>query len=166
MRRILLSGLMCGALALAACGGGDNGGPDGGTNENNPNACGDDVQSVTAQELFDSVINGTGACTSCHYAGAGTATNGDLVMDSVEALKATTGATTAYAITGSTLKVVDPNHSENSTMFLKVAGGSTVTPPVKGPKGESVGAQMPQGLPPLSAEDLKMVKDWICSGAK
>ena len=73
------------------------------------------------------------------------------------------GRLSYYAGRTSTLKVIDPGNPRNSSMFLKVMGGS---PKYRGPGGESVGSQMPQNLPPLSDENKLLIKNWICGGAQ
>jgi hypothetical protein len=99
---------------------------------------------------------------TCHKPG-GTGTGDYSTQAEVAKL---VGKKSGYATGTSTLKVVDPSNSANSTVWLKVLGGSTRTGGARGPKGESVGAKMPQaGATPLTDEEKKTLKDWICSGA-
>jgi Carboxypeptidase regulatory-like domain len=48
----------------------------------------------------------------------------------------------------------------NSFLYLKI-GGDPVIADIPG-----VGSRMPPGAPPLSAEDMKIIHDWIAQGAK
>jgi hypothetical protein len=90
-------------------------------------------------------------CRSCHNAAS--AANGDYSQ----------AAKTAEAVARTSqfsneLKVVEPRDLSRSVMWLKLNGR-------RGPKGESLGGVMPPaGM--LDAATLKIVKDWICSGAK
>lgn len=166
MRRILVAVCVvaAGVVGAGCGGGGENGGPDGGTDGGsaNPLACGTDVADVTAQQLYDGVIKDpSNTCLTCH-SGTGSS-GGGVVMDSVAALTMNVGKASAYATASSPIKVVEANRPENSTLYLKCAGGSNEG--IKGPNGASVGPKMPVGAEPLSAAELKQVKDWICSGA-
>ena len=49
---------------------------------------------------------------------------------------------------------------ENSFLYLKV-GGAPVIGDIP-----AVGSRMPPGAPPISAEDMKIIHDWIAQGAK
>ncbi|MGA9524925.1 MAG: c-type cytochrome [Myxococcaceae bacterium] len=140
------------SLPLAACG------PDVGNGSGNAeaNACGTSHASVTADQLYKDIVQDR--CQSCHNPNAQGTT---LMMDSVEALKAVVGADSAY---GNGLKIIEANRSENSTMYLKVLGGTPAG--IHGPDGESVGARMPASGPVLTEEERKKVQDWICTGAK
>lgn len=51
---------------------------------------------------------------------------------------------------------VDPGNAENSALYLKVIGD----PRVGGPS-----ARMPLGGPPLSQEEINVIKQWIDQGA-
>ena len=160
MRLLFSAVLFVGVVSLSACGGNENNNnPDAGT-PTNPLACQGNEPSVTSQQLFTDVVGSAGQCNTCHFTGAPTGTGGGVVMDTAATLAANSGKDSAY---GSGIKVVDPNHPENSTMFLKSAGGS---PDFKGPHGESVGARMPQGLQPLTDAQVTEIKNWICSGAQ
>lgn len=89
-------------------------------------------------------------CKSCHN--AFDASNGDYS----EASK--TAAAVAKASKYGTLKVVEPNDLTRSALWLKVAGQ-------RGPGGQAVGGLMPPGGA-LPADQQKLLKDWICTGAK
>ena len=96
---------------------------------------------------------------SCHQPG-------DAFGDYTDAAK--TGAIVAkkslYAGMAGTLKVVDPKSLANSSLWLKVLGGSTSGR--TGPRGENVYGKMPNDGALLSADQKKTLKDWICGGAK
>ena len=87
-----------------------------------------------------------------------------LFLENLDDLKATAGKASGYS---QTLKVVDAAHSENSTMYLMVLGGRDAKPtPIKGPEGQALGPQMPQGGTPLTEQQRADLKGWICAGAK
>lgn len=69
-----------------------------------------------------------------------------------------------YAGTNKTMKVVDPKNLANSSLWLKVLGGAGKGR--TGPNGENVFGAMPNDGTSLSADQKKILKDWICSGAK
>jgi hypothetical protein len=83
-------------------------------------------------------------------------------MDSATTLKATVGLDSTFP---GGLKVTDANHSENSTLFLKAAGGTTPGG-IRGPNGQSVGNKMPNNGLTLTEPMLTEIKNWICSGAQ
>jgi hypothetical protein len=63
------------------------------------------------------------------------------------------------------LKIVAPNDLANSTAWLKVScpqGSTSCT----SPHGEPIGASMPYQTMSLGAAARKVLKDWICTGAK
>jgi hypothetical protein len=49
---------------------------------------------------------------------------------------------------------VDPDDPDNSFLLIKL----------EGPSPEE-GSQMPLGLPPLSASEIQLIRDWIAAGA-
>jgi hypothetical protein len=51
---------------------------------------------------------------------------------------------------------VDPGNPDNSFIVIKL----------EGPPSNLFGSQMPSGLPPLSATQIQLVRDWIAAGAK
>jgi hypothetical protein len=161
MRRLSTSIAMIASVLLAACGGtSSENQPDAGTDGGivaNENACGTGVTPVTATQLFNDVIQSN--CSSCHFAGA---PDNSLVMNSATALQATVGQASTFP---GGLKVTDPNHSENSTLFLKAAGGTTPGG-IRGPNGQSVGNKMPNNGLSLTETQLSEIKNWICSGAQ
>lgn len=157
MRHIIQGAVILASAALFGCGNGGNNGNNG-TPDAGPHACAEGHPTVTAEQLFTDVIQPE--CVSCHNAAAAPATNGGLALDDVAALKAAIGKASAYSSTGE-LKVVDANNPANSTMHLKVQGGTTLGKH-RGPRNESVGGPMPQGGE-LTAEKKEQVKNWICS---
>ncbi|MFZ5440042.1 MAG: hypothetical protein ACOZQL_08535 [Myxococcota bacterium] len=100
-------------------------------------------------------------CKSCHGANY---TYGDY-SDATKSAAATVGKKSLFAGMNATLMVVDSSKKlENSSLWLKLLGG---TPKGRsGPKGENVQGEMPSGMDPLPAAELKIFKDWICTGAK
>ncbi len=65
--------------------------------------------------------------------------------------------------TASPLDRIEPGDQRRSFLWLKLAAA---TDPSQVPSGVQVaGAPMPNGLPPLSAEELELVRLWIYSGA-
>ncbi len=54
-------------------------------------------------------------------------------------------------------KVVVPFNAEESRLVISLEGGSKVGIPVE---------PMPEGLPPLSLSEIRIIKDWIDQGAK
>lgn len=74
------------------------------------------------------------------------------------------GKKSFFAGRNATLKVVDPNALKNSSLWLKVLGGKLAG--YSGPNGENVQDGMPYDEEPLSESELKLLKDWICTGAK
>ncbi|MBL8935395.1 MAG: hypothetical protein JNM69_12635 [Archangium sp.] len=94
-------------------------------------------------DLFDK------QCKSCHN--SFDATNGDFS-------DASRTADSVSKASKYTLKRVEPNDLGKSAMWLKLNA-------TKGPNGENSGGVMPPGgmLPEASR---KIIKDWICSGAK
>lgn len=114
---------------------------------------------VTTAELQTAIFETR--CKSCHYADNDPVTPGN--MSSAAKTQELVGKPASYATTaGSTLKMVDANNPQNSSLYLKVLGGS---PKYKGPKGESVGGKMPQSGTELSADEKAKIKSWICTGA-
>ena len=97
--------------------------------------------------------------TACHLAN-------DTYGDYTTAAKTGTivSKKSLYAGMGATLLVVDPKSLANSALWLKVLGGATAGR--TGPKGENVYGKMPNDTGKLTAEEKKIIKDWICSGAK
>lgn len=98
-------------------------------------------------------------CKSCHN--TNDPSSGDYSsVDKTSA--ATVGVTSKYA-NGGGLKVVDPGKLANSILWLKILGGDSVGR--RGPNGERTFGAMPT-TGSLPAETQKVLKDWICTGAK
>jgi hypothetical protein len=109
-----------------------------------PNATPVTLAGKVQADIFDK------QCKSCHN--AFDASNGDFS----EASK-TAAAITATSKTAG-FKRVEPNNLGRSTLWLKMLN-------VPGPNGENAGGVMPPGGA-LPADQQKLVKDWICTGAK
>jgi hypothetical protein len=99
-------------------------------------------------------------CKSCHAAGY---SYGDY-SDATKSAEALSGKKSLFAGTNATLLVVDTKALANSSLWLKLLGGATKGR--TGPKGENVQGPMPSGADALPEAELKVFKDWICSGAK
>lgn len=116
---------------------------------------------ATAQEVHDTLQGPI--CSNCH-----TPQNPAVPLQlpdqsTVTALRALVNADSRY---GQGLKVVAPNSLRNSTMWLKVNGGSPAG--YDGPNGVPVGGLMPDpgnGFPALDNSQKGLLKDWICTGA-
>ncbi len=110
---------------------------------------------TTTQVVQAQVIDG--ACVSCH----GPVGPGPIDMSTAALSHENMVGKASETYTGSSaLKVVDPHRLATSVFWLKIAGG------LRGPKGERTGGVMPPvGEPPLTDEQKKLVKDWICTGA-
>ncbi|MCU0701785.1 MAG: hypothetical protein MUC96_35205 [Myxococcaceae bacterium] len=96
-------------------------------------------------ELFDR------QCRSCHNAAS--ASNGDY-----SAADRTAAAIARPSQFSMALKPVEPNNLARSVLWLKMNQ-------LRGPSGEALGGVMPPGGK-LGEASLKLVKDWICTGAK
>ncbi|MCA3013485.1 MAG: hypothetical protein INH41_13965 [Myxococcaceae bacterium] len=97
-------------------------------------------------ELFDR------QCRSCHNAAS--ASNGDY-----SAADRTAAAVARPTRIAAPLLPVRPGVLSESVLWLKMNGRTA------GPKGEALGGVMPPGGK-LDDATLKLVKDWICTGAK
>lgn len=97
---------------------------------------------------------------ACHLAGD---SYGDFT-DAAKTAAATVNKKSLYAGMGATLMVVDSKSLANSALWLKVLGGASTGR--TGPKGENVYGKMPNDTSILTADEQKILKDWICSGAK
>lgn len=71
-----------------------------------------------------------------------------------------------YAGMAGTLQVVDGTNKSlaNSALWLKVLGGAMAGR--TGPKGENVYGKMPNDTTTLTADEKKILKDWICGGGQ
>lgn len=108
---------------------------------------------TNVQAVFDA------KCKTCHIENY---SYGDYT--SAEKTVAIVGKKSLYAGMAGTLKVVEPKSPSNSALWLKVLGGATAGR--TGPKGENVYGKMPNDGQMLTADEKKILKDWICSGAK
>lgn len=109
---------------------------------------------TNVQAVFDA------KCKSCHVVGT---SYGDYT-DATKTAAATVGKKSIYAGMSGTLQVVEAKSLANSALWLKVLGGQAKGH--SGPKGENTYGAMPNDGTTLSAEQQKLLKDWICSGAK
>lgn len=136
------------AFALWGCGSGD------------PElTCSTNPPSVTLEANVQAVF--TDRCTSgCHEDGY---SYGDYTTVA-STLEGTVGKKSAFARKDGALKVVDPGNLANSTLWLKILGGSQRGR--TGPKGENVYGAMPNDRTTLGATQKQLFKDWICSGAQ
>jgi hypothetical protein len=100
------------------------------------------------------------SCAGCHDVGY---MYGDYSRASATAASAV-NQKSLYAGSAGTLKVVDPNNLANSSLWLKVLGGTAKGR--LGPKGENVMGRMPSDGTNLTEAQLTLLKQWICSGAK
>ncbi|MFL5322185.1 MAG: hypothetical protein ACJ790_21185 [Myxococcaceae bacterium] len=163
LKRLVLAAAVL-AAGLTACGGdtggttGGGGGGGTGTGTNLLDCTG--ATAVTTTEV-QSAIAGP-RCVSCHNGSDPVSYPGD--YSNAAKMQLIVGKDSPYAANtaGSTLKVVDPNHPENSSLMLKIMGGGAAH---KGPKGEVVGGSMPQGSALLSTADQTKFRNWICTGA-
>lgn len=108
---------------------------------------------TNVQAVFDA------KCKTCHIENY---SYGDYVT--AEKTATIVGKKSLYAGMAGTLKVVEPRSLANSALWLKVIGGATAGR--TGPKGENVYGKMPNDSTMLTADEKKILKDWICSGAK
>jgi len=99
-------------------------------------------------------------CTkSCHLVND---TYGDFTTAAKTA--AAVDKASVYAGSNKTLKVVDSKSLANSSLWLKVLGGQTKGR--AGPNGENVFGAMPNDGTMLTADEQKILKDWVCGGGK
>lgn len=105
-------------------------------------------------------------CASCHPSSAG-ATYGDLTSATASAMMI--DKVSAFAGSQQTLKVVDAAATDtkqrlaNSSIWLKVSTMKAAG--FRGPKNEITGQRMPNDGTPVTATELKKLKDWLCRGA-
>jgi hypothetical protein len=166
------------AVVASGCSGGGTGGGSGGgsatgggsaagggagggfmfdvTCDANPNA-------ETAQTVFTNVVSAN-CVTACHTPGGQAIAYSDYTTANLF-FTDTVGVASIYAGSNASLKMVAPNDLANSTVWLKVScpQGSTSC---KSPHGETIGSSMPYQTVSLSAANQKVIKDWICTGAK
>lgn len=148
------------AVFAVGCGG-STGGTDAGTDAGTDPVlvCDTGAATVNSAKVFADVIETK--CKSCHVANATGFAYGDYT-DADKFYAGSAGAESKYKGSAGTLKIVEANKLANSSLWLKVNGGS---PSRKGPNNENVGAKMPQDGMTLTDAQLKAIKDWICTGA-
>lgn len=146
------------ALAVAGCGPPTpTGCPDTGADF----TCDSSGPTVKTGEVWTGVIS-PDCVSTCHKPGGTAVSYGD--YSSAAAFQTTNvGQKSVYAGSKGTLKKVDPDALQNSSVWLKVIGGAPAGR--KGPQCEGVGNAMPDGAATLSDAKKKLLKDWICSGA-
>ncbi|MEO5634165.1 carboxypeptidase-like regulatory domain-containing protein [Gaiella sp.] len=124
------------ALLVASCGGNDD-----------DEGSGTPVSFSQVVSVFQS--NG---CQGCHPG-----VNSSLDLQDAKAYDDLVGI---KALEDPDLYRVVAGDPENSFLYLKV-GGAPVIADIP-----AVGSRMPPGAPPISAEDMKIIHDWIAQGAK
>ena len=144
MKKLILG--MCAAVGLLSCGTAD---PDL-TCASSPAAA---TLGTNVQAVFDA------KCKSCHLENY---SFGDYTT--AEKTGSIVNKKSIYAGMNATLLVVDPKSLANSALWLKVLGGATAGR--TGPKGENVYGKMPNDTSMLTDDEKKIIKNWICGGAK
>ncbi len=124
------------ALAVASCGG-----------EDDDEGSGTPVSFSQVEAVFES--NG---CQGCHPG-----VNSSLDLTNGKAYDDLVGI---RALEDPDLYRVVAGDPENSFLYLKV-GGAPVIADIP-----AVGSRMPPGAPPMAAEDIAIIRDWIAQGAK
>jgi len=155
-RAALLVGL---CIGVAACGGGGGGGTDGGGSNNPPPsepppaACEDNAAFTSTFEAIQEVIFEKRGCTQqvCHGSSAqgGLNLSPDVAYENIFERKALS----------SPFNYITPGDRTRSYLFMKV---SAATDPGS---YEIAGAPMPNGLEPLTANELEALRLWIYAGA-
>jgi uncharacterized membrane protein len=148
MKKLILG--IAGAAALSACGMPTPTDPE--------LACDAAPASATLATNVQAVF--TAKCATCHIKDY---SYGDYTTAEKTAA-ATVSKKSLYAGQAATLQIVQPSSLANSSLWLKVLGGATTGR--TGPKGENVYGKMPNDNTTLTADEKKILKDWICSGAK
>jgi hypothetical protein len=126
--------------------------------------CDSNPEAVTLASLHTDLLGPK--CASCHPSSAGMA-YGDYTSATTAA--AMINKTSAFAGSQQTLKVVDAAATDtsqrlaNSSIWLKVS--SMKNNGFRGPKNEITGLKMPNDGTPVTAAELKKLKDWLCRGA-
>jgi|CXWL01.1.fsa_nt_gi hypothetical protein len=119
--------------------------------------CDTPTAAITADKVYSDVIKTQ--CLACHGTTPGDAKArmaGDYATKDIFVSSVVGVASPGYA----PLKMVDTSKKlDNSTVWLKLLGDNTA-----GAGGKLTGPRMPEGGM-LTAVQLKLVKDWICSGA-
>jgi hypothetical protein len=147
--RLWATALLCGALA--ACGGGGGGGDDGG----GPAVpeCAEGESYASTFEGIQKVIFERQGCTqdACHGSArqGGLELTADVAYDNVYEVRAL----------GSSLDLIEPGDEERSFLWLKVAAST------RPGRYQIAGSPMPNGLAPLSEDELELLRLWIYAGA-
>ncbi|MEW6269826.1 MAG: hypothetical protein AB1689_11085, partial [Thermodesulfobacteriota bacterium] len=151
--RVLLAAL---ALSVAAgCGGGGGGGgpTDPGPGPGNPSCEGEQQSFTSTFEGIQQVIFERHGCTEqiCHGSSAqgGLNLTADVAYDNIYNKRAL----------GSSLNLVEPGDNDRSYLWLKLAASTNPG------SVDIAGAPMPNGRPPLSPDELELVRLWIYGGA-
>lgn len=140
----VILGLCVAVLGLSACG-------------NDDLVCDKQATAVTTTKVFNDVIKTQ--CLACH--GTPGEANARKAGDYTDLAKFTATVTDTASTGYAPLKMVDSSGDlSNSTVWLKLLGDNTA-----GKGGVKTGPRMPEGGM-LTATQMKLVKDWICTGAK
>lgn len=147
-------------FVLSACGTGGGGGTDCPSAATDPAlACPTTPTATSFKDVYASIKND---CIECHTKGPPEGSGlfyGDYSTEAAM-LAATVDKQSAYAGSAKTLKVVQANALDNSTLYLKVLGRS------KSSSCNNVGGKMPNNGKELTQAQKDLIKNWICSGAK
>jgi len=150
------------SLLASGCSGGGAGGGDGGTDGGLDVTCDAMPSAQTAQTVFTSVVQPQ--CVTCHLPNGQAFSYGDYsTVDKMYA--AMVNHPSIYNTNDPSLEMVAPNDLAHSTVWLKIACPQQGMA-CKSPHGDTIGAPMPYESASLTDADLKVVKDWICTGAK
>ncbi len=158
----LMSLVFTGSSSCGSSTGGTGGGSGGGSGGSGGGSADPDLvcdaapPATTFTKVYTDVFP---SCTTCHLSTSVDGSSSYGLYDTEANAYLQVNKVSLYAGTEKALKVVDPKHPENSTMWLKVIGHP------KSPGGKNVGAAMPNGTAQISAALKKTLKDWICSGA-
>lgn len=144
---------------FTSCGTGTGGGSGGGGGSDPELVC-DASPTATAFSKVYSDVMSTNCLQGCHVATATDGSDSYGLYNTEMAAFAMVGKTSLYAGAEKTLKIVEANKLDNSSMYLKVLART------KSPGGKNLGGAMPLGKTALTAAQKKLIKDWICLGAK
>jgi len=159
MQRLTCALWVLGGIVALGCNPPNQGCPGSLTDGGSPDFLCTGVSPVTLTTLQADVLTPTCAKSTCHIPQM----QGGLSHDysNLTASAEIVGMPSTY---GGTLKVVAPGDLLDSTMWLKVLGGS---PKYSGPAPDCklVGAAMPFDGTVLDAGQIAQIKGWICGGA-
>jgi hypothetical protein len=112
---------------------------------------------ATLAKIQSTIFTPTCAVTFCHSAQLpGSIPAGNLDLTAAKSFAQLVGvASDNAAARDAGNPRVDPGNPDNSFLVIKL----------EGPPSIFFGSQMPQGLPALSATQIKLVRDWISAGA-